>query len=237
MKRGRRGTAIGYVLSFLWLFAMALAGFFVPHFTDNINFFKIKKLYVEGLETIPPAVVVEEIKRFKNNWLFINKQGLMSNINKATGNAVKDLRIHRIFGRDGVSLSIYVQERKPFITAIKDNDVIFYDSEGTPFTSPYAQPVNIIYTQDIELINKNFNKIKNLIESLGNNIREAYATDLNMIVYTKEGIRLTLPSPFLLNTTSIKNALSAYKTYNNDMWAREIEVDTEGIVIVRGSAR
>ena len=74
---------------------MALAGFFIPHFTDNISFFKIRVLQVEGLETIPPHVVAEEVKKLKNNWLFINKYVLLKNINTSTGNAVKDIEITR----------------------------------------------------------------------------------------------------------------------------------------------
>ena len=49
MKEGRRGKWLSHFLLALWFSSMALAGFFLPYFTDNISFFKIKALHIDAV--------------------------------------------------------------------------------------------------------------------------------------------------------------------------------------------
>ena len=236
MKEGRRGTWLSYFLVVLWLFSMALAGFFIPHFTDNISFFKIRVLQVEGLETIPPHVVAEEVKKLKNNWLFINKYVLLKNINTSTGNAVKDIEITRRFGRNGVVLKITIKERKPVFSVISNNSKIFFDEDGTAFQSPYINfSTPLIYTYDIGLINKNFNNAKSLINLLSSHsvLMDIYVTEISTIAYLKNVTKLVLPPLFLINESLLEHVSKLLKDYNIDMY-KEIEIGTDNLIIIRG---
>ncbi|MEN3029127.1 MAG: hypothetical protein ABDH29_07985 [Aquificaceae bacterium] len=237
MKEGRREKWLGYIISLLWIFSMALAGFFVPHFTDNITFFKVKALYIEGLETVPPDVVVEEVRNLKNNWLFINSDILLKNLNAATGNSISDLKVRKIFNSRGVELEIKVKERKPIFTAIQEDTVIFFDEGGTQFRSPYIDTVNpVVYTHNIHIIQENFENIRNIIHKINSDLKEIYVTNLGTIIYTKEGVKVTLPPLFSLSENLVENVAKLQKDYNiTDM--KEMEINTEGLVIIRGEKR
>ncbi|WPM32204.1 hypothetical protein IAE16_00640 [Hydrogenobacter sp. T-2] len=233
-KVGRRGKWLNYILSALWIFSMALSGFFFPYFTDKIDFFKIKALHIEGLETIPSEVVVNEIKRFKNNWLFINNTNLLKNLNSVTGNAIGRVKIDRIFSNGGVTLKVSIEERKPIFTVIKDDAVYFFDKDGIIFQSQYMKFVKpLVYTHDIELVRRNFNKLTMLINSLGKGLGEIYVTNLNTVVYTGEGIKITMPPIFLLNEQVVENVINTFKVYNIDMNTKELDLNIEGLVIIR----
>ncbi|MFN3599447.1 MAG: cell division protein FtsQ/DivIB [Aquificaceae bacterium] len=234
MKERKWGNGLKYLISILWLFSMALAGYFVPYFTDNISFFKIKRLHIEGLETIPPQVISEEIKNLKNNWLFINKIILLKNLNNRTNNAIKDIDIERIFTKNGVELKVKAQERSPLFCVISDNDKFFFDEDGIPFQSPYIN-VNVlpIYGKGIDIVAKNFNKIKNLIGIVKEETRDIYITELNTIIYLKDGTKLVLPPPFLLDE-NVLYYLEKVKTYNINMRAKEVEISNRDIIIIRG---
>ncbi|MDW8032621.1 MAG: hypothetical protein RMH93_03645 [Aquificaceae bacterium] len=239
MKEWRREKKkwLGYAISFLWLFSMALVGFFVPHFTDNIPFFKVKALYIEGLETIPPDVVAEEVKNLKNNWLFINSDILLRNLNSATGNSISDLKVRRIFSKGGVELEIKIKERKPIFTVIEDGTVTFFDEMGIQFWSPYMDTVNpVVYTHDIDMIEKNFESMKNIIHKINLDLNEIYVTNLGTIIYTKEGLRLTLPPLFFLSKNLVENVARLQINYNI-IDVKEMEINTEGLVIIRGEKR
>ena len=236
MKEGRRGKWLSHFLLALWFSSMALAGFFLPYFTDNISFFKIKALHIDGLESIPPQVIVEEVKKLKNNWLFINKNILMSNINKNTGNAVKDIEITRIFSKNGVELKLSVKERKPVFSVINNEVKIFFDEDGVMFQSPYINyHTPTIYTYSVELINKNFAIMKDLIKLLDSSgtLTDVYATELSTIAYFKGGTKLILPPLFLIDGGLLKHVAKLLKDYNIDMY-KEIEISKEGLVIIRG---
>lgn len=234
MKEGRRGKWLSYILTTLWLFSMGLAGFFVPYFTDNISFFKIKSLHVEGLETIPPEVVAEEVRKLKNNWLFINESILHRNLNKVTGNSVASVDINRNFANNGVKMDVIIKERKPLFGVVMDDKMFLFDENGVEFNSPYIQTVPyIVYTHDMEFISDNFQNLKSLIVATGQSIGEIYVTKLNTIVYTKEGVKLTLPPVFLLEENLIKNIVKISKDYNIHMQVKEMEINTEGLVIIR----
>lgn len=235
MKEGRRGKWLSYFLLVLWLFSMALAGFFVPHFTDNIPFFKIKVLRIEGAETIPPQLIVEEVKKLKNNWLFINESALLKNINNNTGNAVKSIDIKRIFSSNGVELKIIIKERKPLFYVISNGFKVFFDEDGIMFQSPYVNTSNpLVHTHDIKLIKENFENIKDLISLLNKDLKEVYITTLATITYLKGGVRIILPPPFLLDEGLLERVAKLLKDYNIDMYAKELEISEDGLVIIRG---
>ncbi len=236
MKRiGRRGKWLGYILSALWLFSMGLFGFFIPYFTDNLDFFKVKALHIEGLETIPPEVVVDEVRKFKNNWLFINTTTLLKNLNTKTGNSINSVRIDRVFTNRGVELNIYIQERKPFIAIVKDDTMYFLDKNGTLFQSPYIKTTKpIAYTYDIEFVKKNFTNLKMLIDSIGNDLTEVYITNISTIAYTSGGLRINMPPLFLLDHQTVENLIKVFKAYNIDMRIKELDLNMEGLVIMKG---
>ncbi|RMH03408.1 MAG: cell division protein FtsQ, partial [Aquificota bacterium] len=136
-KRGRGKRLAGYLIAVLWLFSMGLAGFFAPYFTDNIPFFKVKRLYLDGLKTIPPQVVADEVSKFRKNGLLIGERVLRDALNQRLGNAVERVQIEKHFSREGVELKVYIKEREPFITVVKDNELMFLDSNGVLFKNPY----------------------------------------------------------------------------------------------------
>lgn len=239
MKRGRERKLLNSVIYILWLFSMALAGFFVPYLINNISFFRIKTLHIEGLETIPPHVVVEEVKNLKNNWLFINSGILMKNLNKTTGNSISKIQIIRAFSSEGVELRVRVTERKPMFMVVEDDKAYFFDENGVQFYSPYINTANpIVYAHRADLIANNFENIKSIIKSMHADIREMYITNLETIIYTKKGLKITLPSPFLLNENIIRNLVKIYADYNIiGVEMKEIEMNTEGFVVIKGEKK
>lgn len=231
--RGKRLTK--HFITVLWLFSMGLAGFFAPYFTDNIPFLKVKKLYLEGLETIPPQVVVEEVKRFRNNGLLISEGILLDALNQRLGNAIESVLIKKHFSRDGVELRVLIKEREPFITVVKEKEFVFLDSNGVPFKNPYLLPKEpFLYTYDFELVKRNFSRLKFLVESIGVAMepREIYITELNTLLYSHDGVRVILPSLFMLEKDTIE---SLAKVYHNISMTdiKEIEVYNDKTVIMR----
>ncbi|MDW8096225.1 MAG: hypothetical protein RMI51_05430 [Aquificaceae bacterium] len=234
-KHVKKKRWFGYAISALWISSMAIAGFFTPYFIDNISFFKIRALHIEGLENIPSEVIVEEVRKLKNNWLFINRAILLKNINDVTNNSVSNLELSKNFSSGGVELKLKIEERKPIFTAIKDDEVVFFDKSGTRFYSPYIPHTNlIVYTHEIELINKNFENLKNLVDIIGDDLKEVYITNLATIAYTEDGVKITLPPLFLLNRNLVENVAIIRMGYNINLNIKEMEINTEGVVIIRG---
>ena len=238
MREKKWGKGLKYFLSFIWLSSMALLGFFMPYFTDNISFFKIKTLQIEGLETIPSHVVVDEIRALRNNWLFIRKDILLNRLNESTKNAIKDLNIERSFSARGVDLKIEIEERKPFFQAISGDTKVFFDEDGVQFKSPYINtPIPLIYTYDLDFIKQNFKNIKELVELMKSDIRECYITDLNTIIYLKDGTKIILPPPFLLDINLLNYLMKLRGNYNIGMDVQEMEINMEDLVIIRGEKK
>ncbi len=234
MEKGRWGKELNFTLTVLWLFSMALAGFFAPYFTDNIPLFKVKAVHVEGLRSIPLHIIIEEIRNLKNNWLFINKRILLENINKNTGNAVEDIEIDRVFASSGVELRINIKERTPFVSVIHGDRKVFFDEKGVVFNSPFinvAEP--IVYTFDIDYIQRNFSKVRGLVVHL-KEIKEVYITDISTIAYLKSGVRLILPPLTLLDESLLEKLKRVIGNYNIDMQVKELEINTDGLIIARG---
>lgn len=211
---------------------MALTGYFIPYFTDNISFFKIRTLHIEGLETIPPQIVANEIEALRNNWLFIRKDILLDRLNKSTKNAIKDLDIERTFSGSGVDLKIKIKEREPLFQVISGNTKIFYDDEGSQFQSIYINaPIPLIYTHDINFINKNFKNVKELMKL--SNIKEVYITELNTIVYLKDNLKLILPPIFLFDKNLLNYLIKLRENYSMGTGVQEMEINRD-LVIIRG---
>lgn len=221
-------------MSVVWFLSMAMAGFFTPYFTDNIPFFKVKALHLQGLETIPPEVVAQEVSKLKNNWLFISEGVLLKNLNQATGNAVSSLDLSRSFRKGGVELIVSLQERRPFFSLVKDGELLFFDERGVPFSSPYLQAVEpLIYAHDTELVKQNFHKIKSLLDTMGREVEEIYLTEISTVVYTKDRVKIVLPPPILLQEELLRKIAKLRKNYNLVLNVKEMEVSTEGLIIVR----
>ncbi|MFN7064798.1 MAG: cell division protein FtsQ/DivIB [Aquificaceae bacterium] len=231
--REKMGNGLKYFLSVLWFISMALAGYFVPYFTDNIAFFKIRSLHIEGLETIPPQIVVEEVKNLKNNWLFINETILFKSLNKRVNNAIRSVNIERAFTKNGVELKVKIQERRPLLHIMGDNGKVLLDEEGNILQSSYINAPNLsVYAHDINLVTKNFKNIKGLVELLREEIREVYIAELNTVVYLRNGTKVVLPPPPLLDR-DVLYQLERIKTYN--IQAEEIEIGgKDDVVIIRG---
>lgn len=239
MKKGREKKWLKVAIYILWLFSMALGGFFVPYFINNISFFRIKTLHIEGLETIPPDVVVEEVGNLKNNWLLINSRVLMKNLNKATGNSVSEVKISRSFSSEGVDLKVNIRERKPIFMVVEDDKISFFDENGIKFHSPYIKAARtVIHTHRIDIVSENFENIKNIVKSIDEDIREIYITKLGTTIYTNKGLKIMLPPPFLLNEKLIHSVTKIYADYNIiGIEVKEIEMNMEGLVVVRGGKK
>lgn len=233
-KVGKGGKLFRFLLAIIWLFSMALGGFFAPYFVDNIDFFKIKALHVEGLETIPPQVVVEEVGSFKNNWLFINERSLLKELNSRTGEAVKEVKIERVFSSRGVELRMTIKERKPLFVVFDGEKRYFFDEEGVAFSSPYLKVSGpIVYAQDVRLVKENFQTMKRLLDSIGPVVEDIYLTRLGTIVYTKQGLKISLPPLFLLEDRLVRRVAQIIKEYNIPMDAEEVELSSENIAVIK----
>ncbi len=238
MREKKWGKGLKYFLSFMWLSSMALLGFFMPYFTDNISFFKIKTLQIDGLETIPSYVVVDEIRALKNNWLFIRKYIFLDRLNKSTKNAIEDLNIERSFSTRGVELKVEIRERKPLFQVISGDVRVFFDDDGVQFQSPYINtPIPLIYTYDLDFIKQNFKNIKELLKLMKSDMRECYITELNTIIYLKDGTKIILPPPFLLDINLLNYLMKLRKNYNIGMDMQEVEINIEDLVIIRGEKK
>lgn len=236
VKRTKRHRKLfNYIFSTLWIFLMSILGFFLPFFIDNIDFFRIKTLYVEGIETIPPEIVVNEIKQIKNNWLFINSSMLLHNLNSRTGNSINNVKIDRIFTSRGVELKITIEERKPIITVIKDDSVFFFDEHGVLFQSSYIELFHpLIYAHDIEFLRDNFANLRGLIDVMGSSLEEIYITNLKTVVYTKNKIRIVMPQLSLLNKQYLEYIKYVFEAQDIDsMNIREIELNIDGMLILK----
>ncbi len=144
------------------------------------------------------------------------------------------VKIDRVFSIEGVKLKIFIEERKPIFTVIKDDTIYFFDKNGVLFQSEYMKVVKpLVYTHDIELVMKNFNKLTMLINSLEKELREIYITDLNTIAYTQEDLKIVMPPIFLLNEQLVRNLIDTFKAYNINMSVKELDLSIEGLVIIR----
>lgn len=225
---GRERRNLSYMLTLVWISSMALAGFFMPTFIDSLQYFKVKGIEVRGSVNIPNYVFAYAVGEFKNNWLFIKEKKLLSVLNALTDNSIEDVKIERVFGKDGVVLVMHVEERKPFLTVFLSKGSVFFDEKGVPFGSKFheiKQPY--VYTNDVDLIKKEFDKLKFMIDTF-KDIDRFYVTETSTVIYTKGGRKILLP---FLAQLDIKTLERLKRIYNMD--AREIDLTSERMAIVR----
>ncbi|MFN3813594.1 MAG: cell division protein FtsQ/DivIB [Aquificaceae bacterium] len=227
---GRKRKNLSYILAIVWVSSMALAGFFMPTFIDSLQYFKVKGIEVKGSVSIPNYIFAYAVGEFKNNWLFINEKKLLSVLNTLTDNSVEDVRIEKVFGKDGVILVMHVEERKPFLTVFSSKSSIFFDERGIPFGSKFHEPKPpYVYTNDVSLIEKGFGKLK-LIVNILKDVNRFYLTDTNTVVYTKGGRKVLLPFLAQLNDETLE---MLKKIYNMNIEAREIDLTSDKMAVVR----
>jgi cell division protein FtsQ len=231
---GSKYTGISYVLAIVWISSMALGGFFLPVFVDTLPYFKIKAIQVEGNTTIPTYVFSQAVGELKNNWLFINEGRLLDVLNTLTGNSVEDVRIDRVFHKEGVFLKLHIKERKPFLTVFEGEKTVFFDDKGVPFFSKYLPGKKpYIYTHSVKLVKDNFSVLKNLVEVCENHLplRDIYLSDVSTFVYTTDNTKILLPPLEQIDQDSLKRL---ERIYNISMKAKEIDLTTQGMAIIKG---
>lgn len=231
-KAGRRHAGIGYVLAFVWISSMALGGFFMPVLIDTLPYFKIKAIQVEGNVAIPTYVFSKAVGELKNNWLFVSEKRLLTVLNALTGNSVEEVKIDRYFQTEGVILKIRVKERKPFLTVIEDKKILFFDDKGVPFLSQYYAPQKPYIYANQNLIKNYFSALKKLVDICkSSQVNSIYLTDMNTLIYTTNGSKILLPPLQQIDDVALKRFESIY---NISMEAKEIDLTTEGMAIIKG---
>lgn len=231
---GSKYTGVSYVLAMVWISSMALAGFFLPVLVDTLPYFKVKTIEVEGNTTIPTYVFSTAVGELKNNWLFINEGRLLDVLNTLTGNSVEDVKIDRVFHKDGVFLRLHVKERTPFITVFEGEKTVFFDDKGVPFFSKYIpEKKPYIYTHNVKLVKDNFSVLKNLLEVCGNHLflKDIYLSDVSTFVYTTDDTKVLLPPLEQMDNDVLKRL---ERIYNISMKAKEIDLTTQGMAIIKG---
>lgn len=198
-----------YIFIIVWFFLISISSFFFPYVIDSIPILKIKSIKIEGLEIIPAYVISTAISEgVKNNVLFLytHKKRLMEKLNDLSGGAIKEIQIYPSFSLEGCDVKIAVKERKVYATVIAENSIFFFDSEGFKFGSKYHQITEpIIYTSDISLVEEYFSVIKQVVDTLNINYKVAnmYVTDVSTIIYTKEGVKISIPPIFAISESLI----------------------------------
>ncbi len=234
-KAGRRHAVIGYILVAAWIFSMALAGFFMPVLMDTLPYFRVKAIQVEGNRVIPAYVFSKAALELKNNWLFITEGRLLALLNVLTGNSVEEVKIDRTFQKDGVVLKVRVKERVPFLTVVEGEKMIFFDRKGVPFFYKYFTPQRpYIYSQSVDLVKENFSILKSLVDICKEHlwhVDNIYLSESDTVIYGNNHTRILLPAIEQISDTTLKRLSSIY---NISMEAKEIDLTTEGIAVIKG---
>jgi len=231
MKRERKKVGLNYILATIWLSCMALAGFHLPTFVDNLSFFKVKELRVEGAFFIPPDLFSKGVAEFKNNWLFITEEGLLRVLNRLTDNSIEEVKLERQFSRDGVRITLKVKERVPFLTAVSQDKVIFFDNKGETFFNPYLTTKEpYVYADDINLIKERFPIMKNLVSVFNENLDSIYLETKYTLIYTKHGKKIILPPFALIDEEALERAK---KIYNIDIQVKEVDLRAGKMAIIK----
>jgi len=191
-------TALEYFLTFVWLIAMALGGFFLPESLNSIPVFRIKEIQVFGVRSIPPEVLSSALyQASKNNWLFLDPEKFLAKANALTNNSISSINIEKSFSLDGATVRITVQERVPIASVVHDNTILFIDDKGEFFyNSAIKDKLPIVYSVSFDYVKKHFSKLKDLmdyIEEMKLNISEIHITDKNTIVYVSNH-KIILPT-------------------------------------------
>ncbi|MGB9873916.1 MAG: cell division protein FtsQ/DivIB [Hydrogenobacter sp.] len=221
-------------MAVIWISSMALAGFFLPVFVDTLPYFKVKAIEVEGNTTIPTYVFSQAVGELKNNWLFITENTLLEKLNYLTDNSVEDVKVDRVFQKDGVILRLHVKDRTPFLMVFDGEKKVFFDDKGVPFFSKYIpEKKPYIYTHSVKLVKDNFPMLKKLLEVCKSYlpVKDIYLSDVNTLVYTTNNIKVLLPPLEQMDYTALKRL---ERIYNISMEAKEIDLTTQGMAIIKG---
>jgi len=219
-----------YSLTFVWLIAMALGGFFLPSSLNAIPLFKIKVIEVSGTKTVSPELIsLACYQTAKGNWLFLSSDRLLAEINNLTKNSVEQVKIKREIAWDGAKIYVEVQERKPIASVVHDNTVLLIDSAGEFFYNPAMEDtLPIVYTFSLDYIKKHFSNLRALIDNLREmeeKIKEIYVTDRNTIAYVSN-TKIILPPISRLDYQTFDRIKKAYNKF---------EMSDTGVLIISGN--
>ncbi len=208
---GKRKIKIytGVLLGLLWIASMAVLGYTLPFFLDNINFFRAKKIVVYKSEYINDKKIEEVLAHFNWNWLFIKESTIEKLLNKSLGGIIRDVNIDRDITKEGIVLKIRVYEKEP-VAVVKENDKIYLvDEEGNILPYRYIKDkYPVIFTNNIDNLKEKFVFFYENILSRSR-IRETYVSDNKIILYlTDPNVKLLLPPLEALNSAVIERYYS-----------------------------
>ncbi len=195
----------GVLLGLLWIASMAVFGYTLPFFLDNINFFKAKKIVVYKSRYINDKKIEEALARFNWNWLFLKESTIKKLLNESVGGIVKDVNIDRDITEEGIVLKIRVYEKEPVAVVKENNRIYLVDEEGNILPYRYIKDkYPVIFTNNIDNLREKFVFFYENILSRSS-IRETYVSDNKIILYlTDPNIKLLLPPLEALNSAVIK---------------------------------
>ncbi len=199
----------GVLLGLLWIASMAVLGYTLPFFLDNINFFKAKKIEVYKSKYINDKKIEEVLAQFNWNWLFLKESTVKKLLNESLGGIVKDVSIDRNITKEGIVLKINVYEKEPVAVIKENNKIYLVDENGNILPYRYIKDkYPVIFTNNIDNLREKFVFFYENILSRSN-IRETYVSDNKIILYLKDpNVKLLLPPLEALNSAVIERYYS-----------------------------
>ncbi len=199
----------GVLLGLLWIASMAVLGYTLPFFLDNINFFKAKKIEVYKSRYINDKKIEEVLAQFNWNWLFLKESTVKKLLNESLGGIVKDVSIDRDITKEGIVLKIKVYEKEPVAIIKENNKIYLVDEKGNILPYRYINgKYPVIFTNNIDNLREKFVFFYENILSRSN-IRETYVSDNKIILYlTNPNVKLLLPPLEALNSAVIERYYS-----------------------------
>ncbi len=199
----------GVLLGLLWIASMAVLGYTLPFFLDNINFFKAKKIEVYKSKYINDKQIEEVLAQFNWNWLFLKESTVKKLLNESLGGIVKDVSIDRNITKEGIVLKINVYEKEPVAVIKENNKIYLVDENGNILPYRYTKDkYPVIFTNNIDNLREKFVFFYENILSRSN-IRETYVSDNKIILYLKDpNVKLLLPPLEALNSAVIERYYS-----------------------------
>ncbi|MEN3033822.1 MAG: hypothetical protein ABDH18_02385 [Aquificaceae bacterium] len=235
MRREKRKFRLSKYLELLLVFTILGMMFYLPSATDNIEFFRAKTVYLSGAETVPSEMLKEAVSELRANWLLISEESLGSKLNTRCGNCIKSVSIDRIFSKNGVDLSIRVEEREPFVAVLDDSGLGYYDKEGFRFSSPFVNYDGIvIFTKDRALIETNFNEVALLVSGLDRanlQLLEASVDRQMTLIRLKNGSSVILPPIFEFSRDTLRKFSLIESMVDK---ASEFDLTHDKMIIIRG---
>ncbi len=195
----------GVLLGLLWIASMAVLGYTLPFFLDNINFFKAKKIVVYKSKYINGKKVEEVLAQLNWNWLFLKESTVKKLLNESVGGIVRDVNIDRDITKEGIVLKIKVYEKEPVAVVKENNRIYLVDEKGNILPYRYIKDrYPVIFTNSIDNLREKFVFFYENILSKSS-IRETYVSDNKIILYlTDPNVKLLLPPLEALNSAVIK---------------------------------